>query len=219
MEGKISTYHESFNFFKSISYKKNEYFAKGKFFGVKDKKISIRGINTFMMEGLAVVRESFENGTGRTVVKEEAIQRFHPNNIDNKGFWRECRKRFPLISVCGAESKNISHVNTQTLGMSECLGLLPFLKSLIDKSHEKLNVLEIGCGYGNLFFVIKDKCNYYGIDYIVHRLLKKHKNIIEIDKSGIPDQLLNKITFDVIYCVNVLQHCSQKDRFDYFQQS
>ena len=48
--------------------------------------------------------------------------------------------------------------------------------------------------------------------------MKKYKNFIEIDKSGIPDYLLDENYFNIIYSVNVLQHCSQKDRFDYFKQ-
>jgi cyclopropane fatty-acyl-phospholipid synthase-like methyltransferase len=50
-------------------------------------------------------------------------------------------------------------------------------------------------------------------------MLKKHKNLIEIDESGIPDYLRDEQYFDFIYSVNVLQHCSQKDRFEYFAQA
>jgi len=98
------------------------------------------------------------------------------------------------------------------------MGLLGFLNKFIANSTEKPTILEIGFGYGNLFFEIKDKCNYIGIDYVVHKSLKKYKNFIEINESGIPDYLLNENYVDVLYCVNVLQHCSQKDRFKYFQQ-
>lgn len=203
-----------------FSYKTDEYFLKGGAFGAPVKKLPTNGANTFMFEDLVIEQKALENNRARTVVKEEAILRFHPNNIDNKDFWKESRTHFPLVSVCGGGScKNIKQVNKRTLQFSKDLGLIPFINLLIGNSKEKLNVLEIGCGYGNLFFELKDKCNYTGIDYIIHKSLKKYKNFIEIDESGIPDYLLGENYFDVVYSVNVLQHCSQKDRFTYFQQA
>jgi SAM-dependent methyltransferase len=218
MATKFNSYQASFNFFKYISYKTNEYYLKGKWVGAPIKKVPTKVVNTFTLEDLVLTVKEFENHQARTTVKKEAVERFHPNNINNKDFWVECRAQFPLVSVCGGDSKSIKNVNKQTLGMSKNLGLLPFLESLFENSKEKINLLEIGCGYGNLFFEIKDKCNYYGIDYVIHKPLKKYKNFIEIDKSGIPDYLLDEGFFDVVYSVNVLQHCSQKDRFDYFKQ-
>jgi SAM-dependent methyltransferase len=212
------TYKESFEFFKSVSYKTNEYYLKGKYLGAPMKKFPTRMANTFMMENLVIKQIELENQRARTIVKDEAVKRFHPNNINNKEFWVECRKKFPRLSVCGGESKSIKHLNQQTLGMSRDFGLLNYLLMLIRTANEKPNVLEIGFGYGNLFYVIKDICNYYGIDYVVHKSLKKYKNFIEIDESGIPEYFLNENFLDIIYCVNVLQHCSQTDRFNYFKQ-
>lgn len=218
MSVQLISYKASFEFFKYISYKTNQYYLKGKWLGAPIKKLPTKSANTFVLEDLIVKQVDLGNNQARTIVKKEAVERFHPNNIDNKDFWVECRKHFPLISVCGGDSKSIKNVNQQTLKMSKDIGLFHFLDALLVSSKEKLNLLEIGFGYGNLFFKIKDKCNYYGIDYIIHKSLKKYKNFIEINESGIPDYLLNEKFFDVIYSVNVLQHCSQKDRFKYFQQ-
>jgi len=171
------------------------------------------------MEDLVIKEDTLGDGRLRRYIKEEAIERFHPNNINNKDFWTECRKNFPLLSVCGAPARTIKQVNYQTLNLSKNLGMIEFLNSVIDNSTEKPTVLEIGCGYGNLFFEIGKRCNYYGIDYVIDKSLKKYKNFTEINKSGIPCSLFNVNSFDIVYSVNVLQHCSQKDRFDYFQQS
>jgi len=214
----LSTYQESLDFFKKATYKNDEYFLKGDIVNIPKEKVPTNAVNTFMLENLVVDQKSLGNNRAVTTIKDIAVQRFHPNNIDNKDFWAQCRKEFPLVSVCGAPSKNIKDVNAQTLQLSANIGLLPILNSILENSPKKLNVLEIGCGYGNLFFEIKDKCNYCGIDYIIHKSLKKYKNFIEIEKSGIPDFFFDMTFFDIIYSVNVLQHCSQKDRFKYFQE-
>ncbi len=159
-----------------------------------------------------------ENNFSRTIVKDEAVTRFHPNNINNKEFWLRAHKSFPLLSVCGGNCKNIKQVNQITLKLSNDFHLFPFLENLINTSNTKLNVLEIGFGFGNVFNEVKGKCEYIGIDYRIPKSLKKYKNFIEINESGIPDYLQGENIFDVIYCVNVLQHCSQKDRFEYFKQ-
>ena len=153
------------------------------------------------------------------VVTKEAIKRFHPNNIDNRDFWFESRLRFPLLSVCGQESSNIIEANRNTLTLPQNNGFLDRIKQDIRLSDDKLNFLEIGFGYGNIFHEIGGECNYFGIDYIVPRGLKKNKNLIEITESGIPSQFLGKNIFDIVYSVNVFQHCSQEDRFKYITQS
>lgn len=216
---KFTTFQESFNFFNSVRDPADEYYAIGEMVGIQEDKVPISRINTFMPEGLVKGRIDLDNGRNRSILSEEAINRFHPNKICNKEFWVESRKLFPLLSVCGAESKTIEDVNKQTLGFSKYLGLFTFLKDKVVHSKKITNVLEIGFGYGGVFYEIKDMCNYYGIDYVLHESLKKYHNFIEIDQSGIPDIFLNENLFDIVYCVNVLQHCSQLDRWVYFKQA
>ncbi len=218
MAYQFPTYKESLDYFKRITYKTNEYTVKGKLVGSSDD-VSTQVINTFIEEGLAHEQQRLEGNAARTIIKNEAVQRFSPNNIDNKQFWTDCREYFPLISICGGKSKNIKEANARNLEMSKTVGILPFLNDLIANSPEKLNVLEIGFGYGSLFFEIKNKCNYLGIDYVIPKSLKRYKNFFEINQSGIPQPFLNKDAFDVVYSVNVLQHCSQRDRFIYFKQA
>jgi SAM-dependent methyltransferase len=212
---RFKDFNHSFDFYDMWKYKTNEYqFRAGK------GKLPTQLINTFVIEKLYERLIDFGDGDGRgvTVVTKEAIERFHPNMIDNKAFWLRAHSSFPLLSVCGGECKNIKELNAKTLELSNTFHLFPFLKNLVDKSKTPLSVLEIGFGFGNVFNELKDKCEYIGIDYRIPKALKKYKNFIEIQESGIPEFLRDDKFFDVIYSVNVLQHCSQKDRFDYFQQ-
>lgn len=211
---KFKTFSESFDFFDDWKYKTNEYC----FHLSNGLKAETQSINTIVVEGLHEEIIELDDNLGVTIVKKEAITRFHPNNINNKEFWLRAHKSFPLLSVCGGNSKNINEVNNNTLKLSENFNLFPFLKDEINNSKSKLNILEIGFGFGNVFKEIKNHCDYIGIDYRIPKLLKKYKNFIEINESGIPDYLRDEELFDIIYCVNVLQHCSQKDRFDYFTQ-
>ena len=214
---RFEDFNHSFNFYEAEKYKKNEYLLHLKDDG-KKVKVPTRMIHTFVIEELYEKIIDLGNNTGITIVNKQAIERFHPNNIDNKAFWLRAHKSFPLLSVCGGESKSIKQANALTLNMSKEFQLFTFLQNLIDNSTKPLKVLEIGFGFGNVFNEIKDKCEYIGIDYRIPKLLKRYKNFIEIDKSGIPDFLLGEKYFDVVYSVNVLQHCSQKDRFKYFEQ-
>jgi SAM-dependent methyltransferase len=209
------TFKQSFKFYNDYRYKRNEYFLRG---GKKGNRIQTKMVNTIMLEGLGKIDKDFNNQLGTLIVEDIAVKRFQPNIINNKDFWISARKSFPLLSVCGGQCKDIKAVNKMTLQMSKNIGLFDFLNKLMLDSSEKINVLEIGCGYGNIFHEINDKCNYYGIDYIIHDSLKEYKNFIEIDKSGIPDFLLGEEMFDAIYCVNVLQHCSQHDRYNYLKE-
>ena len=213
---KFEDFNKSFDYYDMWKYRTNEYLFRT---GQKETpKIPTRMVHTIAMEELYDKKIDLGNNMGVTIVKEEAIKRFHPNEINNREFWLRAHKSFPLLSVCGGECKSIKEANKATLGLSIDFKLYPFLLNLIEKSSKPLSVLEIGCGFGGVFNEIKDKCEYIGIDYRIHKSLKKYKNFIEIEKSGIPEFLLNEKYFDVIYSVNVLQHCSQKDRFDYFEQ-
>jgi hypothetical protein len=220
---RFESFEHSFDFFEKLKCKSNEY----KLRITRGKTIPTAFVNTFdlerLYENVELVKLSDVKTAIKGVVKKEAIDRFHPNNIDNKAFWQRARKSFPLLSVCGGECKSIKELNNKTLRLSTNYKLLPFLLGFIEKNEmeekEKLMIFEIGFGHGGVFNLIKDKCIYTGIDYVVPKRLKKHKNLIEIDKSGIPDYFLDSKLYDAVYAVNVLQHCSQKDRFDYLTQA
>lgn len=84
MPYKFKSYQESLRFFKQRSYKSNEYYTK--FFTKKFRN----SFNTCTQEGLVLRTFEYPNTQmGCVVVKKEAIDRFHPNTIDNKSFWNK----------------------------------------------------------------------------------------------------------------------------------
>lgn len=170
-------------------------------------------------EGLAKINKIFDNNiNNQIIVNETGINRFHPNKINNKEFWNYAKLKFPLFSVSGSPSINIKDCNKKTLELSKILGLYSFMIRKIYKSKQKLNILEIGYGYGNVFEKINKLSNYIGIDFSKIKQLNKYNNLIIINKSGIPE-IIKDNSMDIVYSVNVLQHCSQKDRFNYISES
>lgn len=222
MVNRIKNVKENFDIFYNLKYKKNEYFIKGKEVGYKERLLPIWKFNTLEVEKLQdyiLPPTDCEERHVISIIHDFALTRFHPNNINNKEFWNESRSVFPYFSVTCAESKSIKEVNRHTNTIPERAGFIEILNTFINTYPQKLNFLEIGFGYGNIFEKYKNSFNYIGIDYIIPKFLKHHKNFIEIDKSGIPEYLLNENLFDIVYSVNVLQHCSQKDRFEYIKQA
>ena len=212
---RLKDFNDSFNYYDSWKYKTNEYLLHAP----KKQKMPTRMIHTIVMENLHEEIIPYKTEPyALTIVKDQAIRRFHPNKINNKEFWERAHESFPLLCVCGAECKSVKQVNENNTMLSNNFRLLPFLKEHIEKKTTPITMLEIGFGFGNVFEQVKDKCEYIGIDYVIPSSLKKYKNFIEINKSGIPEYLQDTNYFDVIYSVNVLQHCSQKDRFEYFKQ-
>lgn len=214
----LKNYRENIKYLSKLKCKNNEYLLN-----VNGKEISSH-YNTIVPEGLASKTKTFEifpktdsdKKYAQNVLTEKAINRFHPNKINNKDFWKLAKCHFKLFSVCGAPCNNISEVNNKNLEFTKSTGIFYFLENNLNKNS---NVLEIGFGYGNIFNEISERCNYVGIDYNVPYFLKKYRNLVSIDKSGIPDNLYKKDYYDIIYSSNVLQHCSQQDRFEYFKQA
>lgn len=221
MKNRLENTEHLFEILNGVRYKSNEYFLKGKLLGANNNKIPTGSFNLLQQEGLIeefVILDE-ESGRSRMVMADEAVNRFHPNTIDNKDFWVQCKEYFPLLSVCSFPSKSKKEVNDNTLSLPKTFGFLHKIRDLITASKEPLNFLEIGFGYGNIFDLVGDSTIYSGIDYTIPQSMKKHHELIEIDVSGIPKKLNKKNRYDIVYATNVLQHCSQKDRFDYFKQA
>jgi len=211
---KFNDYKESFKYYKSIKSNRTEYFTKHNKF-ILHSTFDVEGLIDENIELPPIIVDNEKRVYVISVVKDDAVKRFHPNNINNKDFWKISKNEFSLISVCGTKSDNIADANKKTLDFSINVGLFNFLKSNIKKTD---NILEIGFGYGNVHKKIKNHCNYVGIDYTKPKFLRKFNNLHTIDISGIPENLKIDNYYDYIYSVNVLQHCSQKDRFEYFKQ-
>jgi hypothetical protein len=160
-------------------------------------------------------------GLCKSVLRNKTLKRFHPNHINNKQFWSMAKTKYPLLSVCGCESKDIDDCNEQTLGSVLRCGALQHICDYF-KVNTFMNILEIGYGHGNLYYWLdghfNKKFSYTGIDYYKNERLENLDQFKIIEKSGIPDYVSND-SLDIVYSYNVLQHCSQKDRNDYFMQS
>lgn len=166
-----------------------------------------------------VSTQDYGDKIGKVVVRDRIVNRFHPNNINNQRFWRLAKTKYPLISVNGSHCKNIDECNNNTLKFAFDMGIINMLNIKINMNHpNKINLLEIGYGHGNLYNKIKDIVNYVGIDYYKISTLKEEDKLLVIKKSGIPKKIKNN-SLDIVYSFNVLQHCSQIDRFNYFSES
>lgn len=159
-----------------------------------------------------------EKNIARIVIQDEMVTRFHPNNINNQRFWKLAKTKFPLVSVNGGYSVNIQTCNDGTFEFAKKIGIINVLNKVIENNPNKLNLFEIGYGHGNLYERYKDKVNYLGIDFYKIDILNEEDRLLVIKKSGIPRRILNN-SQDIIYSFNVLQHCSQQDRFNYFKES
>lgn len=97
--------------------------------------------------------------------------------------------------------------------------LLPLLKSnLVNKSLKDLTLLSVGCGYGaDVDTLVDSGINAYGIEPFPRnkawRFRKHQDRLIEGDGRRLP---FGDGTFDVIYCMQVLEHVGYEDnqRFD-----
>jgi len=166
--------------------------------------------------------KSYENTDMRiTTLRPYTIERLHPNKINNKYFWKMAKTKYPLVSVCGNPVNTITECNKKTLKMAQNSGVLTFLDDYIENKNN-ISFFEIGYGHGNIYFHLKEKylekVKYTGIDYYKHNSLKNIKDLRIINKSGIPEDIMDN-TIDVFYSFNVLQHCSQEDRNLYFKQT
>ncbi len=221
MANRLENTEHFFDILNQVRYKSNEYFLHGHKLGAEKKKIPTGNLNFLHEEGLVVEHVMLDEKTGRgqMIIDEEAVTRFHPNTVNNKEFWVQCKTNFPLLSVCSQPSKSMKEVNANTMSLPMHFGFLQNMYRFIGESKKPLNFLEIGFGYGNIFHLMAEDTRYRGIDYTMPPSMRKYSQLTEIDVSGVPKKLYKKNHYDIVYSCNVLQHCSQKDRFDYFQQA
>ena len=154
-----------------------------------------------------------------TTYKQEFIDRLSPDNIDTNEFWRLATNNFPLFSIAGGIQKinTTDEANMSTLGFHNLLGAIDALGKLFDGNDiDKIKILEIGPGYGNIMTLL-DRAGvregYYAID--VYPLFE-HPRLFKTDGKTIPDTIPAQL--DIVYSINVFQHLSENQRSSYYQQ-
>lgn len=215
MEFNVSTIENLFEFYENNK-STDEYYIR---LGDKDIRADASLFNMQKNTIYKTKTHKYNDNRSKLIVRKKTIDRFHPNNIDNKKFWTLSKEKFPLISVCGSPTSSIDDCNEKTLAFAKTSGIVDFINSYAN-IYPELNFFEIGYGHGNMFFHLKDNhkgVNYLGIDYYKIPELDGHQELRTIDKSGIPDYIEDG-SQNIIYSFNVLQHCSEKDRYDYLQQ-
>ena len=150
-------------------------------------------------------------------VKQELIQRYHPDNIDSREFWGEATKHFPHYSIAGGNAgcKSPEECNVETLKMAHQIGPLGELDNHLNEQ-STATMLEIGPGHGGLCYLINERhplVDYHAID--VNPLFEwptLHQTDGKTIVNGIPDNL------DIVYSFNVFQHLSKSQRTQYYHQ-
>ena len=149
---------------------------------------------------------------------------FSKDDIDNppfeegewKEFWRISKENFPLHSVYGGASGNSPEVIIE----SEKDEFERHLKLMDVRIKRGTRVLEIGYGFGGVgLYMIKKHADYTGIDYVSSNRELPSDRFLEIDRSGIPEDIMAGKKFDIIYSYNVFQHLTQAQRFEYIRQA
>ena len=154
------------------------------------------------------------DNNGLECLTKDLVSKLSPDNIDNKYFWTQIKERFNTLSVTNEINLSIEDANIRTLKMAKAIGVLDVVEKGLDLQNTK--ILEIGSGYGNFYYWLKDigfnMKNYYSIDIIAYFY---HDNFFINDGETFPKNLPD---FDIIYCFNVLQHLTQKQRNSYYKE-
>jgi len=151
--------------------------------------------------------------------KQEFIDKLSPDNIDTNKFWELATDKFPYFSVAGGIKPHFSidEVNKSTLTFHKIIGTTDALLDACGMlDGQKLRILEIGPGYGNIMTLLKtigvDE-DYYAIDVVK---LFEHPRLYLTDGKTIPDNVPSEL--EIVYSVNVFQHLSEKQRSSYYKQ-
>lgn len=158
--------------------------------------------------------KSKENGG----ITSKDIELLHPDNIDNKKFWKYISKSiFEIDAICNIEHKEdkeiaINKANTNNFALGAYLGCF---NGLLARG-PKQSVLEIGCGFGGLRSFLEKTLavdKYTGVD--IYPLVD---GILQVENDGtLPEEVLNQ-KFDSIVSSNVFQHLSITQRRNYYKQ-
>lgn len=173
------------------------------------------------------MRENHKDNDERTVGEKSpccVCYEFTKDDIDKppfeeeewKEFWRMSKENYPLHSVYGGTSGD----SPEAIINSEENEIEKHLKVMGVRVKRGMRVLEIGYGFGGAgLYLIKKGADYTGIDYVSSNKDLPKDRFLEIDRSGIPEDIMNGKKFDLIYSYNVFQHLTQVQRFEYIKQA
>lgn len=151
----------------------------------------------------------------KKIIKQLDIEALSPDLIDNSFFWEYITDKFPLFSISKfPKCKNEDEVNKANFNSAIWLGFYQKIENVLNKNkHAK--ILEIGPGYGSLFYPINKKfnvCDYWAIDI---NPLFYFEGLVKTEGTNIPNNVGGN--FDLIFAFNVFNHLSKKQRSQYYK--
>ena len=154
------------------------------------------------------------------------------DKINPKFFWEASDEHFGTDPVCNQVSSNFSRIldvqeanqqNHKLMIYTGMEGQTIGLANTLYKTFGKINIAEIGCGYGNgnsLYLDIENK--YFGnTSYTGFDIIKRTNSVIEIegDDGSFSDEQISKYTeeFNLFFSSNTFQHLSRKQIESYLK--
>ncbi len=172
---------------------------------------------------LETYRKWIDADRSTTTLTRERIALLSPDVVDCRAFWMVCDELFGTDPVCNVsvapEVGSLPYAietrmdaNRMNLRLAKSLGVTAFLE---ENAQARLNVLEIGAGYGSLQAFIETHTNhiYTGVD-VVPRV----PGVLETTPDGLlPRSFVDRWRGQFSYVVssNVFQHFSTRQRNQY----
>ena len=88
-------------------------------------------------------------------------------------------------------------------------------KYFMNRKKSNLEVLDIGCGYGDKTFPLsfEDNCiDFVDSDSYRLSLIPKNKNIVTYESDAIEFLKSNKKNYDVIFCIDIIEHIAKESQ-------
>lgn len=145
----------------------------------------------------------------------DEVNRLSPDTIDSGSFWEyiENESVFNRDAVAYGykNTEDINTINAHNYHLACCFGILNYIFA---RHSHKLNLLDIGVGYGFLKNLVESstKFNYYGVD-----VCPKIDGIYKIKDCILPYEIL-ELKYELIVSSNVFQHLSVRQRNMYYEQ-
>jgi hypothetical protein len=185
-----------------------------------DEEVDVKVVNT--KEGSFTFQKTKEVPTRynifsnpNKIIKKEEIEKLNPDKIDSKYFWKYAIEKFPNFSISlYPECKNDDDVNKANFNAAIWTGFYDIIKTKIEHT-QNCKALEIGPGYGSLFYPLIEKYNnliYYATD--INKLFY-YDGLFECNGKSIPKEVGKD--FDLMFSFNVFNHLSKKQRTSYYK--